>query len=108
MHLAEQAQNAARCMEQDYEEVVRLLEHELAEVRLQADKAMVHELYTYGIGFVQILLGDSSARMKYVRKIMLLSYQYVILLTFFINIVQELAGRMGTLLENIFVIIIWL
>ena len=28
-------------MEQDYEEVVRLLENELAEVRMQASKALV-------------------------------------------------------------------
>ena len=36
VHLAEQAQRAARGMEHDYEEVVRLLEREVAELRAQS------------------------------------------------------------------------
>ncbi|XP_064609377.1 syntaxin-binding protein 4-like [Liolophura sinensis] len=38
VHLAEQAQRAARNMEQDYEEVVKLLEKEIAEMKEELDK----------------------------------------------------------------------
>ncbi|XP_078601539.1 syntaxin-binding protein 4-like isoform X2 [Branchiostoma floridae x Branchiostoma japonicum] len=35
VHLAEEAHRAARSMEQDYEEVIRLLEHEIADLKAQ-------------------------------------------------------------------------
>lgn len=41
VHLAEQAQRAARNMEQDYEEVVKLLEKEIAEMKEELDKRKV-------------------------------------------------------------------
>ncbi|CAH1777158.1 unnamed protein product [Owenia fusiformis] len=40
VHLADQAQRAARNMEQDYEEVVKLLENEIAELKAQMGKEM--------------------------------------------------------------------
>ena len=41
VHLSEQAQRAAQSMERDYEEVVRLLEAELLEVKARDSKIMV-------------------------------------------------------------------
>lgn len=38
LKLAEQSQEAARKMEQDYEEVVALLENEISQLRLQLSK----------------------------------------------------------------------
>ena len=44
VHLAEQAQRAARNMEQDYEEVVRLLETEITDLKTQQTRSMVRQL----------------------------------------------------------------
>lgn len=41
VHLADQAQRAARGMEKDYEEVVRLLEAELAEAKEKQSSVLV-------------------------------------------------------------------
>ena len=41
LHLAEQAQRAAHNMEHDYEEVVRLLEVEVSELKAREGKTLV-------------------------------------------------------------------
>lgn len=43
LRLAEESQEAARKMEQDYEEVVALLENEITQLRLQISKSVNHE-----------------------------------------------------------------
>ena len=48
LYLAEQAQTAARYMENDYEEVVQLLENEIGKLRLSQSRDLVSQILCTG------------------------------------------------------------
>ncbi|CAC5382290.1 unnamed protein product [Mytilus coruscus] len=63
VQLAEQAQRAARSMEQDYEEVVQLLEKEIAKLKQQLRfQGNVHEIMTGGSNVLSIRQQGEVAR----------------------------------------------